>query len=98
MLTANFAAGSTWRNSHRKSEGAAVLRIMNHRRGNIKARIENSKLNAALEAQTSVCDHRGPTQRLKSVPQFIRRTEQASPSTTWPRQWPAKPKGLEKRR
>src|SRR5687768_3497015 len=44
MLTANFAAGGTWRNSHRKGEGAAVLRITHHWRGNIKAPIENSKL------------------------------------------------------
>jgi hypothetical protein len=47
MLTANFAAGRTWRNSHRKSEGAAVLRITDHRRGNSKSRIVNSKSKAA---------------------------------------------------
>jgi len=43
MLTVNFAAGSTWRNSHRKSEGAVVLRTTNHRRGNSKSRFVNSK-------------------------------------------------------
>ena len=43
MLPANFASGSTWHNSHAESEGAAVLRITNHRRGNIKSRIVNSK-------------------------------------------------------